>query len=132
MTAADSAPMSYDELKSQFADSAPAISKQRIEALYKEICGKQKWNRLMDYSKLNAEELLGSYQKLNTMSERYKDSSTAYLEVFENQLNKLDMQHDTLEARKQMDLNIRLKISETKSDIHSHFSELRMKKLQHD
>lgn len=128
----DSAPLSYDELQSQFADQDTVISEQRINALYREICGPHKWNKLMDYSKLNAEELLRSYQKLNSLSELYKDSSTAFLEVFENQLKQLEVQHDTLTARDQMDIKLHLKISETKSDIFSHFSELRMKKIQHD
>lgn len=125
----DSIPLSYDELNQQFKDTNVIVSASQADLIYKEIAGKL-GNKTQDYSRLTIEDLLPAYERLGKLSQIYVDSSATYLDVFETNLNLLDKQYEKVDQAEAIEINLKLKISETKSDIHQSLSKLRLKKIQ--
>ncbi len=125
----DSTPLSYDELKSQVYDSANTIDPGRAHVIYITISGKAK-NKNMDYSRLTIDDLFSAYERMNKISQIYVDSIVGYLEILESNLSGLEKRYEEIDSQTPIDINTKLKISETKSDIHQNLSKLRLKKIQ--
>lgn len=125
----DSVPLSYDELKSQVSDPSQTIDAGRAESIYNTIAGKAK-SKSKDYSRLAMEDLFSAYERINKLSQIYVDSSAGYLEILESNLSGLEKRYEEIDSQTPIDINTKLKISETKSDIHQNLSKLRLKKIQ--
>lgn len=125
----DTAPLSYDELETLFTDSISFNEDDKLK-IYAQICPKCKELDKKGFSDVSLEDLTECFQRLNTITKLYQDSSSSNLQYLEKALLDLDARTEVLNNESPLDINTKLKISEVKSEIHQAIHQMRLKSLE--